>query len=140
MRAGTPAADAPDPSRNQETPKGRAVTAAEISPYALPLHLKCRGKGVVGYRGQGEERTAVPCACATKRFLRAHPEVVVDRDGRVWWPEDRKQGMVKSFEKNYGEPTYEARTEVKVLHADPAATAAWEDLLSAGPNDPEPGP
>jgi hypothetical protein len=70
----------PDPSRNAHVERGRVVMVSEVQPYALPMHQKCR-QGIV-------RRTDPPvaCACATKRFLKAHPEVIVDKDGRAWWP------------------------------------------------------
>lgn len=77
--------DAPAPSiaRNLDKPKGREVTPADVAPHALPLHPPCRGKGLLGLRGDGRREI---CKCATKRFLRAHPEVILEADGRAWWP------------------------------------------------------
>jgi len=66
--------------RNAHLPRGRAVTVGDIQAYAMPGHGKCGGRGVVG---------RVACSCATKRFMRAHPEVIVVREGDllgVYWP------------------------------------------------------
>lgn len=70
----------PSPAYNVHLPKGRAVMVSDIQPYALPMHQKCK---------QGIIRRTVPpvaCACATKRFLKAHPEIIIDETGAVWWP------------------------------------------------------
>lgn len=69
-----------DGTRNVGTPRGRPVTVDDVRPYVLPKHGRCRGKGVVG---------AVACKCAQKRFMKAHPEVIVDFEGKLlrsWWP------------------------------------------------------
>jgi hypothetical protein len=29
-----------------------------------------------------------PCKCATTRFLKKHPEIIMDATGRAWWPAD----------------------------------------------------
>ena len=58
---------------------------SDVTPYALPLHQKCR---------QGIMRMSNPpvaCACATKRFLRAHPEVILDDTGAAWWPAETEE-------------------------------------------------
>lgn len=69
-------------ARNQDQPRGREVTLADVSPYALQLHGPCRGKGAVLQPSGGY----VACKCATKRFLAAHPELVLDEGGRAFWP------------------------------------------------------
>jgi len=66
--------------RNANIPRGRDVKLSEVQAYALRGHSKCGGTGAVG---------RVACSCATKRFMRAHPEVVVVREGEllgVYWP------------------------------------------------------
>lgn len=66
--------------RNAHVPRGRDVTVSEVQAYALSGHGKCGGRGVVG---------RVACACATKRFMRANPDVIVVREGDllgVYWP------------------------------------------------------
>jgi len=67
--------------RNVDVPRGRPVKTGDVSAYALGGHSKCRGTGMVG--------AAEACSCATKRFMRAHPEVIVVREGDllgVYWP------------------------------------------------------
>ncbi len=78
------ATPAPDPSRNLHVEKGRAVMVSDIQPHALQMHEKCRGRGVVAIVDGGTR--AIPCKCATKRFLKAHPEVIIDKSGAAWWP------------------------------------------------------
>lgn len=70
----------PDPSRNAHVERGRVVMVSEVTPYALPLHQKCR-QGIVR-----RSDPPVACACATKRFLKRHPEVIIDEKGAAWWP------------------------------------------------------
>lgn len=70
---------APDPSRNLHVPRGAAVTVAEVVKHALPKHSKC-----VGGLERGSKTT--PCICATRRFLKAHPEIIMDKAGSAWWP------------------------------------------------------
>ena len=70
--------------RNAGVPRGRPVTVGDISGYAQSGHQPCKGRGVLGI-WQGDK--ALPCKCATKRFLKAHPEVIVDGPtGQAWWP------------------------------------------------------
>jgi len=70
-------------ARNPGVPRGRPVTVGDISGYALSGHQECRGRGMIGL----VEGKARPCKCATKRFLKAHPEVVVDgATGEAFWP------------------------------------------------------
>lgn len=76
MRRG-PERGKPDPSRNVYYPRGREVTVDDVKAHALPKHQKCKG---------GMVSKTTPCSCATKRFLKAHPEVIIDSDGRAWWP------------------------------------------------------
>jgi hypothetical protein len=75
----------PDPSRNLDKERDRPVTVADVTPHALPGHPKCRGKGVMANQ--------VACACAMSRFLKAHPEIIIevlDREhperAAVFWP------------------------------------------------------
>lgn len=70
----------PNPARNLHLEKGQVVMVSEVTPYALPMHQKCR-QGIIR-----QTNPPVACACATKRFLRKYPEVIVDEQGRVWWP------------------------------------------------------
>ncbi len=88
------ARDAADPSRNTHKEKGAPVTANEIAAYRLPLHDKCRrGKGLTVLEAAGDlPRRAVPCKCAMKRFLKAHPEIIVERTGAVYWPAPEVDG------------------------------------------------
>jgi len=65
---------------NEGKPKGRQVTVADLVPYALQMHPLCGGKGIV--RGTNN----VPCKCATKRFFKAKPNVILDATGAAWWP------------------------------------------------------
>jgi hypothetical protein len=67
--------------RNASIPRGRQVTTGDVSAHALPGHAKCGGRGMVGVE--------MACPCATKRFLRRHPGVIVVMEGdvaRVYWP------------------------------------------------------
>jgi hypothetical protein len=75
-----------DPSRNLHAERGRPVTAADITPYARQKCSSCRGKGVVGRRSAGEVHGVEPCVCATKRFIKAHPEVIIDAHGVAFFP------------------------------------------------------
>lgn len=70
------------PARNLMSPRGPRVTVAEMQCYGYALCQR-------GCRGTGLERPQVACACATRRFLKAHPEVIVDPEANVWWPERR---------------------------------------------------
>lgn len=72
-----------DPSRNLGKEKGPPVLAEEVLEYADEDHFPCRG---TGSRRFGGKRTKQPCRCSTKGFLEAHPEVIIERDGRAWWP------------------------------------------------------
>ena len=84
----------PNPARNAHVEKGRPVTANEVIAHRLPMHEKCRvGKGIVSIAMHEDgTRTAVPCACATKRFFKAHPEIVIDDNGAAWWPAEEVTG------------------------------------------------
>ena len=67
--------------RNAGTPRGRPVSTGDVSAYALAGHAKCGGSGMLGPQ--------MACPCATKRFLKRHPEVVVVIEGGVcgvYWP------------------------------------------------------
>src|SRR5215831_7951915 len=75
-------------ARNVHKEPGRAISVNDVIPYARPGCQKCRGKGIVGYRKVGETRGAEPCACATKRFWKAHPEIIVTEKGLAFWPSD----------------------------------------------------
>jgi hypothetical protein len=86
VRRGPAKGAPPDPSRNAHVEKGRIVMVSEVTPYALPLHQKCR-QGIIR-----QSDPPVACACATKRFLKKHPEVIIDRAGRVWWPVKEASG------------------------------------------------
>lgn len=79
--------EAADPSRNVGKEKDRAVTVNDIAAHALPMHQKCRGKGQRVLEAAGLlPRRAVACGCAMKRFLKAHPEIIIERTGAVFWP------------------------------------------------------
>lgn len=68
-------------SRNAGSPRGRAVPVGDVAAHALSGHSKCRGTGMLGAR--------MACACATRRFLKAHPDVIVVPDGAecgVYYP------------------------------------------------------
>lgn len=75
-----------DPSRNLHVERGRPVTAADITPYARQKCGDCKGKGLVGRRSAGEVHGIEPCACASKRFIKAHPEVIIDVQGVAFFP------------------------------------------------------
>jgi hypothetical protein len=70
--------EVPDPSQNLGAEKGAAVTLDEVLACRLQGHPACRGTGL-GKDGR-------PCACATKRFFKAHPEIIVDAAGSAWHP------------------------------------------------------
>lgn len=72
-----------DPSRNTHIEKGAQVIGNDVTPHAREKCGKCRGKGL---RFSFERRRNEACACATKRFLEAHPEVIVEKNGALWWP------------------------------------------------------
>lgn len=75
-------APAPTIARNQGAARGRPVTLGDVAPFRRPLHQPCAaGRGTVVRKGRREA-----CACATKRFLRAHPELILDARGNAWWP------------------------------------------------------
>lgn len=62
----------------------------EIRAHRLPMHEKCRqGRGIVKYvtRPDGT-KLGVPCKCAHKRFMKAHPEIIIDETGAAWWPRE----------------------------------------------------
>ena len=81
-----------DPSRNLHAERGRPVTAADITPYARQKCTDCKGKGLVGRRSAGEVHGVEPCACASKRFIKAHPEIIIDAQGVAFFPaEEPKQ-------------------------------------------------
>ena len=75
------------PARNTHKERGAIVTLDEIRAHRLPLHEKCRrGSGIVSYVVRDGKKLGVPCKCAHKRFMKAHPEVIIDKDGAAWWP------------------------------------------------------
>jgi hypothetical protein len=74
-----------DPSRNLGKERGRPITLADASSYASPACLRCRSR-----RGYDAKKNQI-CRCATKGFLLAHPEVIVDRAGKAWWPKGAGQ-------------------------------------------------
>ncbi len=83
-----------DPSRNLHVERGRIVTASDITPFARPKCGTCRGKGIVGLRLAGEAQGVEPCKCATSRFFKRHgKKVIIDREGRAWWPADHVEVM-----------------------------------------------
>jgi hypothetical protein len=84
MLAGAAADPQASIARNLNVPRGRRVVASDIAPHALPLHPPCNGKGWVKRAGE-----AVPCRCSTKRFLAAHPEIIMDDEGIAWWPAEK---------------------------------------------------
>lgn len=71
-------------TQNTSTPKGRGITTADIQGHARPGHFPCRGKGFLKRRGK--TRKPLLCRCAQKAFLAAHPEVIIDARGLVFWP------------------------------------------------------
>lgn len=77
-------------TRNAGVPRGRQVVVGDVSAYALEGHPPCRGTGMTGTNASGD---AVPCTCATRRFFKAHPEVIVVPDAgsvKAWWPANIK--------------------------------------------------
>ena len=74
-----------EPPRSFE--RGEPVTGIQVAPYALDGHTKCHGSGFVRRAGKP---TRV-CTCAQKRFMKAHPEVLIDSAGAAWWPK-KKEG------------------------------------------------
>lgn len=78
----------PNPSRNSHVERGRPITVADVAPYARQKCQKCRGKGMVGVKlsEDGTPVSATPCKCATVRFFKAKPEIILDEEGRAWWP------------------------------------------------------
>lgn len=72
----------PDPSQNLHVAKGASVTVDEVRAYGLP--------GCVSCSGTGRTPRGVICSCATRRFMKAHPEIIVDRVGYSWWPATAK--------------------------------------------------
>lgn len=100
LEAGRPS---PSPARNLGVARGAALTVNEIRAYAYAGCRKCRGGGVFGsgtvstnsfLKGTMHKDVQGPnlraCACATRRFLRAHPEVIVDAAANVFWPAARR--------------------------------------------------
>jgi hypothetical protein len=98
-----------DPSRNLHVEKGRVVTVNDITPHARPKCKDCKGKGITGTNkdDDGKAVSATPCRCATSRFFKAHPEVIVDARGASWWPlEQRAPQRTAAVDANSGpEPT-----------------------------------
>lgn len=86
------AAAAGDPSRNLHVERGRAVVGNDIFPYARPKCKKCE-HGVASRVKDAEGKVVglVPCRCAHLRFMKAHPEIIVDKTGASWWPLDAKK-------------------------------------------------
>lgn len=76
----------PDPSQNLHVEKGAPVTLEEVRAYVLPGCATCSGRTGLGRDGK-------PCACATRRFMKAHPEIIMDRVGHAWWPAAKKPAM-----------------------------------------------
>lgn len=72
-----------DPSQNVHVERGPAITLEEVRAHALDGHASCRST-------PGLAKDGKPCTCATKRFFRAHPEIVVDDKGFAWWPKVRR--------------------------------------------------
>jgi hypothetical protein len=81
-------APAPSIARNLDKARGPQVLASQVRAHALPFHPACNGTGVRNKVGAGGARQI--CKCATKRFLRAHPELIVQADGQCWWPAGAK--------------------------------------------------
>lgn len=77
-------------ARNTHVERGRPVTVDEIRQYRLPMHEACRQlRGLTHIvRTESGERRGVPCKCAHKRFMKAHPEVIIDATGAAWWPKE----------------------------------------------------
>lgn len=86
LAAAREAAAAPDARRNLHVERGRPVVVNDITPFARPKCGKCGGKGIAGMRSAGETTGAEPCSCATKRFFREHPEIIVTAEGEAFWP------------------------------------------------------
>lgn len=79
-----------DISLNTSKPKGKQVMVGEVAPYALQMHPPCRGTGI--QRGTRD----VPCRCATLRFFKAHPEIIIEASGQAWWPQKEEKTDGKS--------------------------------------------
>lgn len=79
-------------ARNTHVERGRPVTVDEIRAYRLPLHEACRQlRGLTHIvRTEDGARLGVPCKCAHKRFMKQHPEVIIDEKGAAWWPAEEK--------------------------------------------------
>lgn len=73
---------APDPSRNLHLPRGEQVTIDQVRAHRLVGCTKCSSTGLEGDR----RRSTTPCVCATRRFLKANPRIIMDRAGSAWWP------------------------------------------------------
>lgn len=92
----------PTPARNVQKEPGRPIEVRDVAPYARAMCPKCKGQGMVGYRKVGETRGAEPCKCATTRFWKAHPEIIVTEKGVAYWPvgetpEDRAKAKERKF-------------------------------------------
>jgi len=87
LAAARAAANAPDPRRNLHVEPGRPVVVNDITPYARPKCGKCK-KGIADTvkNDAGEVVGAAPCVCATTRFYRRHPEIIVTETGAAFWP------------------------------------------------------
>lgn len=76
--------------RNIHKRRGAQVTLEEIAKCAKPACKKCNGTGVILQRLTGskpeEPPTQIGCGCAAKRFVEAHPEVIVSEQNYAWWP------------------------------------------------------
>lgn len=87
LTAAREAAAAPDARRNLHVERGRPVVVNDITPFARPKCGKCKN-GIAGTtkNDAGEVVGATPCACATTRFYRHHPEIIVTAEGEAFWP------------------------------------------------------
>lgn len=79
----------PDPSQNLHVAKGAPVTVDEVRAHGLPGCASCSGAG--------RTPRGVICSCATRRFMKAHPEIIVDRVGYSWWPATVKPAPTASM-------------------------------------------
>ncbi len=68
--------------QNLDVPKGKPVTFMDLMKFGRAGCRNCKGRGA-NLLINGLES---PCACATKRMFKAHPELIVEANGNAWWP------------------------------------------------------